>query len=591
MIQRVTNVIKKLRCILTRAQLLYGIAVLFAALIAALLETIGVSIVIPLVSAMLDPQKIRDNQIVNETLSILGIQTEQGIVFLIVSSTIFIYLLKNLYFIFFAWLKYRYSCKVQRECSLYMLESYLNRGYSFFLHVGYNEVSEGINGDVARLYTVITGLIQIISQVMIALCIGIFMLIADWQIALSILAASAICLALIVTVYRRKMLYAGKQIRDYGVLASQSLYECIQGIKETFVLRKQSFFLTNYKINTIKRQRAEVAYNVGVESPAYIIEGLCVSAIMIVLFVRVLSLDSPSSFVATLAAFAVGAFRILPALGKISSSANSISAVAFCLDKVYENIVEARSENDAFFNINMNDDLRYANHVFAEMLKGEKLTFSYGNSLENVIDGLSIQIPKGKSIALVGESGAGKSTLADIFLGVLQPSSGRILLDGIDIKEIPNRWSRMIGFVPQSIYLYDKSVKENVAFGELKEDIDTNAVIDALQKAKLLDFIMSLPNGLDTYVGDRGVRLSGGQRQRLGIARALYRNPEILVLDEATSALDSETESSVMEAIDSLQGQITMIIIAHRLSTIRNCDYIYEITDGKAVERKYADIV
>lgn len=223
---------------------------------------------------------------------------------------------------------------------------------------------------------------------------------------------------------------------------------------------------------------------------------------------------------------------------------------------------------------------------FQHKVELKKISYAYPDGDMNVLENVSLTIEKGKTIAFIGSSGAGKSTLVDILLGLLKPQYGKIYSDGMDIfKNLPT-WQKEIGYIPQSIYLSDDTIKNNVAFGVDEKDIDEQAVILALMQAQLYDFVEGLPEGLNSYVGDRGVRLSGGQRQRIGIARALYHDPQILVLDEATSALDNDTESAVMEAIDNLQGQKTIIIIAHRLTTIRNVDIIYEVSNGKVIRKE-----
>lgn len=225
------------------------------------------------------------------------------------------------------------------------------------------------------------------------------------------------------------------------------------------------------------------------------------------------------------------------------------------------------------------------------MLKVKNVSYHYPDAEENVIEKAGFQIEKGNSVAFVGASGAGKTTMVDIILGLLEPQMGKITADGMDIERNISLWQKEIGYIPQSIYLSDDTIRNNIAFGIPEDRIDEEAVLSALHKAQLFEFVDSLPNGLDTVVGDRGVRLSGGQRQRIGIARALYHDPEILILDEATSALDNETETSVMEAIDSLKGLKTMIIIAHRLTTIRNVDVIYEVADGRVVRREKKEVL
>ena len=346
------------------------------------------------------------------------------------------------------------------------------------------------------------------------------MIVSDPLMACSMIVAAIICLLILILGFKRPMKKTGELLRMYSINANKLLLQSIHGIKEVIVARKQTVFIEQYKEQMAFRQKQDIKKTVATDAPNSIVEVFCISVIMIVLCVKVLTNPDSAQFIAVLASFAVGAFRILPAIGYISSSFNNIISSVPSLNAVYENIIESRELNSDFYNINTKDCEEYINHKFSNSIKLENITFSYGDNLKKVINDLSLEIYKNESVALVGESGSGKTTLADI-----------------------------------------------------------------------LDFVESLPDGINTNVGDREVRLSGGQRQRIGIARALYHSPEILILDEATSALDNETEKLVMDAIESLQGNITMIMIAHRLTTVRNCDKIYEIKNGTAIQRKYEDII
>ena len=591
MIRKIIDALRKLFQILNKNQKMLGTVVLVCSFVAAGLETLGVSVIVPLVNALLNPELLFDNPYIKSVTDFLEIHTNEDLILLVIFAVIMVYILKNLYFIFFTWIKNRYACKIQRECSVYMMQSYMNRGYSFFLSRNVSELTQGVSGDVNSLYQIINSLLQAITQLLISAFICIYMCYADWQIAVGVILSAGVCLLLIFVIFRKAMLQAGIRLRTYSILSSQALLQAFQGIKEVLVMRKQKYFLKEYEENTIKRQNVTVVQNIGLEIPAYIIEAVCIIGIMAILGIRIVNIPNPENFVAVLASFAIGAFRILPALGKISSSINTISGSVSGLNAVYENIVEARKFNDNFYNAESEDEEQYRDLTFEKCVNIRNLTFSYNSEQKKVLHQLSLEIPKGKSVAFVGESGAGKSTLADLILGVLRPDEGEVLLDDVNIRKIPNLWGRLIGYVPQSIYLSDTSICKNIAFGIEESEIDEDSVKAALEKAELLDFVQSLPNGIYTEVGDRGVRLSGGQRQRIGIARALYHDPEILILDEATSALDNETERSVMEAIDSLHGKMTLIIIAHRLTTIKNCDAIYEIVDGQAVRRTYEELI
>ena len=287
----------------------------------------------------------------------------------------------------------------------------------------------------------------------------------------------------------------------------------------------------------------------------------------------------------------MAAFKLLPSIGKISNRVTGIVYHKPRLDNVYDNILEAEKyekeceEESRRRNCGQEIDKAIE---FQEVVSVENIVWQYEGQTKPVLTDVSLCIHKGESVALIGASGSGKTTLSDILLGLLAPEKGSIYMDGIDIYTIPKIWARIVGYVPQSVFLIDDTIRNNVAFG--LRDVDDSDIWKALEQAQLKAFVETLPAGLDTIVGDRGIKFSGGQRQRVAIARALFNKPEILILDEATAALDNETEKAVMESIDALQGQITMVIVAHRLTTIRNCDSIYEVKEGKAIRRDKSEV-
>ena len=315
-------------------------------------------------------------------------------------------------------------------------------------------------------------------------------------------------------------------------------------------------------------------------TPKYMVEAVCMTGLLIAIIIKLnFGHGELENFIPQLATFAVAAFRLLPSVGRINEHVNNILYAVPSVDLIYgdlkgiEDYQESKGEEEG------------KEWSFEHGITAKHITYAYPNTDTNVLEDASCVIPKGKTVAFIGSSGAGKTTMADIILGLLAPQRGKILVDDIDVFKNLTMWHHQIGYIPQVIYLSDDTIRNNIAFGIHEDQIDEEAVRTALKKAQLAEFVDTLPDGLDTIVGDRGVRLSGGQRQRIGIARALYHDPEILVLDEATSALDNETETAVMEAIESLQGSKTMIIIAHRLTTIQNADIIYEVGDGKVTER------
>ncbi len=312
--------------------------------------------------------------------------------------------------------------------------------------------------------------------------------------------------------------------------------------------------------------------------PRPLMEAVCITGLMLVVVLKIASGVEMSYFVPTLSVFVVAAFRMLLSFSRITSHLSTVVFNKSAVDSVYRDLQEINSLSITKNN-NHNKVLE-----FEDKIEIEQLSFTYANSSKEVLHAVDFCIKKHQSVGLIGPSGQGKTTLADIILGVLQPSKGRVLLDGADISENMYAWHMKLGYIPQTIFLSDDTIRRNIAYGIQDSEIDDPRVWKAVEEAQLKTFVESLEKGIETEVGERGVRLSGGQRQRIGIARALYNNPDILVLDEATSALDNDTETAVMEAINRLQGNKTLIIIAHRLTTIKSCDAIYEVNDGNVTE-------
>ncbi len=288
------------------------------------------------------------------------------------------------------------------------------------------------------------------------------------------------------------------------------------------------------------------------------------------------------SIIPTLTLLGVAIVRLMPSFQKVAGNVNSLKWGEQALDAVYDDLAELEPSRSASPALGSRPGRPLA---FEREIRFDRLSYQYPGQEDHALRDVSLAIPKDASVGFVGPSGAGKTTIVDVLLGLLDPTEGRVLVDGVDIQERMVAWQRKIGYIPQSIYLTDDSVRGNVAFGMGDDEIDDDAVWAALEAAQLRDMVEGLPDGLDTMVGERGVRLSGGQRQRIGIARALYHNPEVLVMDEATSALDNQTERQFVEALERLQGSHTLVVIAHRLSTVRNCDTLFMLDEGRLVAR------
>ena len=444
-----------------------------------------------------------------------------------------------------------------------MLESYLKRPYEFFVNTNSAVIIRGINGDTSAAYQVMLSIFEFLTSFLTAVMIGVYLLYTDLFVAVGALLLAGICFLVIVYGFKKKLKYAGQAFIDANTKQFMYSYQAVNGIKEITVMDRRGIFIEQYEKASKIVEKLNVTNNFINACPDRILEGVCVGGFIGIACIRIAIGTDAIHFIPVLGAFALGAFKILPSISKMSSRINNIVYNQARLTICYDNIREARQiEKD---NIGMREENTSSQYltdsntfVFENNIEIKDVVWRYKNSNDSVLNGLCLKINKGESIALIGASGSGKTTLADMLLGLFKPQSGSIIVDGTDIYSIPHEWAKTIGYVPQSVYLIDDTIKANVAFGIPEDMVQEDKVWDAISKAQLGDFVSGLPNGINTVVGERGVKFSGGQRQRIAIARALYENPEILILDEATSALDTETENAVMESIDALIGQKTL---------------------------------
>lgn len=585
------DVIKKLKYILTAGQIKWGVVVFLMTLVGAALETLGVSIIVPLVQSFLSADQLLQNEIVKPFAQALNITTGTQLIVWISVGVIIIYVVKNAYMVLLSYVRVKFAVKVKRELSVKIMHAYMEREYSYFLGVNTADIHRGIGYDVSGVHEVLLQLFRMLSELLTAACICAYIFYTDATMALGVVILMGISLGVLTLAFRKRMKKVGDWYRDCTVRVNKYLYESFQGIKDVLIFHKEDFFVKHYEEAFSDQQRADVSRTVANESPANIIEAVCISGLIVVVGMKIVLGTDATSFVPQLSAFAVAAFRILPSIGRISAGFNQFICSCPALNATYNNLqeVEAFKKNNK---VVMKKDVEPEHKVqFEEVIEMKDIVWKYPASDKYVIENLDLTIHKGRSVAFIGQSGAGKSTLADILLGLLVPEKGDILVDGKSIYHDMESWKQTVGYVPQTVFLTDDTIRKNIAFGIEESEIDDAKVQRAIERAQLSSTIAELPDGVNTMVGERGVRFSGGQKQRVAIARALYNDPEVLILDEATAALDNDTESAVMEAIDALHGYKTLVIIAHRLTTIRNCDEIYEIADGVAKRRNKDEVL
>ena len=586
-LKNLLNVFHKLRYVLSRSHITQGIGLFFLSVLCAMLELFGVSAIVPLLQAMVTPEKLMQG-ITGILLAKLGIQDYNRAIWAVCIGIILIYAVKNAVSVLLSYCRARYANSVRRSLSTRMMHAYMNREYEFFLRTGIDELTQGVESDAVGVYDLIYQGLRLVEQGLIVAVLAVYIVLEDRVMAMGMVTVAVICMLIVFVLLKERGRRLGEERRRYGGGLTKYMLEAFSGIKDIMVMRKQRYFLGRYEDQYRRVEKNGTASVVAVESPAQLIEAFSVTGIMISVAIRVTTIENPAQYVPQLAAFALAAFRMLPSLGKMSNAFSGFMQVVPRLNRLYNNFRTADQymvERESLSIEGKERESGTKESGFTDALTINGVHWTYAGTDKQVLDGLSMEIRKGESVGIIGMSGAGKSTLMDSILGLLEPQRGEILVDGVNIYSIPNRWAEMIGYVPQTVYLLDDSVRRNVAFGTPEREIDDVRVWKALKKAQIDEFVRGLPDGLETSVGDRGVRFSGGQRQRIAIARALYHDPDILIFDEATSALDNETEAAVMDSIEALRGMKTLIIVAHRLTTLENCDVIYEVRDGQAIWR------
>lgn len=558
----------------------------FVILLGAGLETLGVSVIFPFVQMLTTPEELMQKSYIRFLMDKLNIDEVIDVTIMMGIAIIVIYIVKNIGLAVSGYLQTKYSMGLVKQISYQMMYSYMNRPYQFFVDGSSGEIMRGVTGDVGAIQQVILNIFKFLSEALVIFLVGIYVIVTDPVMALGVIFICVLCFFGIVYALKKKMARLGILAREASTEISSITIQIIYGIKDIFVRQKRDEFLKKYDEANEKNYKASTGSVFAGLLPERIIETMCISGIIVVVLIRIALGVNNDEFIPMLAIFAVAAFRILPSISRITGYASSFIFQRPALAAAYDNIRLAREYMASL--ISDNSGLKDKELCFSSEIEISNLTWKYNEGNVNILEDTHLIVKKGEAVGIIGESGSGKSTLCDIVLGLYRPQQGTVTVDGYSIFDIPYDWSRMIGYVPQMVYLLDDTIRNNVAFGE--KNICDKDVWDALEQAAFKDFVEKLPNGLDTIVGERGIKFSGGQRQRIAIARALYNKPDILILDEATSALDNETEKIVMEAIESLQGSMTMLIIAHRLSTIRNCDKIYEVVDKKVKLRNKEDI-
>lgn len=580
--------LKKINYVLDRKQKINLLILLVIIFIGAFVELLGVSAIMPLIEVAMTPDIINEKWYFKVIRNVIGItDVNQMLVFLAV-LLIMIYILKNIYVTVMYSLQYRFTFNNQQRLSVKMMKCYMKQDYLFLISKNVAEFQRNITNDVNGFFTVVLNVLQFLAEFSVSVVLVAFLLIQDWMSTIAVASLLFLFMLFFSFFFKKVLVKKGEENRQINVQVTKWLIQSFSGIKEIKVTNREDFFITNYdkhykKFANVQRQQSIMTY-----IPKPVMETVCICSLLLAMIIKIVVAKSDiSSFVTTLSIFAVAAFRMLPSFNKITGYISGIMFNKPAINSVYNDLVEI----EKLFEQRKIDRQDTEKVEFNQTIAFKDVSFHYPESDKWILENASLEIKKNTSVAFIGASGAGKTTAADLILGILEPQKGLVMIDGVDIRNCMLSWHKNIGYIPQTIYLMDDTVRANIAFGIPETEIDDEMMEKAMKEAQIDVFVHSLKDGLNTMIGDRGVKLSGGQRQRIGIARALYRNPKVLVLDEATSALDNETEKEVMQAIDGLHGTRTMIVIAHRLSTIKKCDKIYEVGNGLIISRCKEEVV
>lgn len=575
------KVLKKLNNIFSNRQRLQIFKLVIMMVIGGILEIFSVSLVLPFVNAFMEPEKTMDTWYARFICDTFGIESSRGFLVLIAIVLAMIFLLKNIFFVVEYNSQYRFVYDNMLIMQERILSNLIHRPYEFFLRVSSGEIVRIINTDAPQAFVLIISMLQLFTEFFVSGMIILTVLIIAPVITL-IMACVLLVIVLIINYLIKPILRkAGEDVQESSAGMNKWLLQSVMGIKELKVASKENYFSRKFNVHGDKYVEALRKSNVFVIVPRFVIEAVSMCTIFGIVAVLIWNGTDLELIVPMLTAIAMAAMRLIPAMSRISQLLGHISYNEPMLDKLIENLKMISDSEKVSFDMELGVDKKAsAGSItsFDREISMSGVTFGYPGTDSDVLSAADFSIKKGQSVGIVGASGAGKTTAVDILLGLLEPKGGGVFIDGKNIQEDMPGFLSLVGYIPQSIFMMDDTIRANVAFGD--EEATDDDVWRALKDASLYDFVKGLPEGLDTEIGERGIRLSGGQKQRVGIARALFRNPEILFFDEATSSLDNDTEKSIMESIEHLKGQKTLVIIAHRLTTIENCDVVYRVENG-----------
>lgn len=544
------------------------------------LDIAGIGLIGPYVSIVVDPEVAKN--IFGDLTSLIVLPTDVYSLLMMMSIILLvIFFVKTISAIWINYIIIKFSTSLRAKLTVKLMNSYQNLSYVEYLRRNSSEYIHSTQNLVTEYASslVQTGL-KMASDGIVAIVILIMLAITDLKAFLLLTFLLSLFVFSYDRLFRVKMKVYGKKSNLASIKMVKGIHEGLEGLKEIRVLGHEAYFLNKVRNGVYKTGKYLMNLQVMATIPRYLIEFLLVLFIVLLVILTLVTEANLTALLPTLAVFGIAAIRLLPIVNIISNGLIKFRFNRDSISRLHNDVIGVSEHEENFHEKSSTSPMK--NSSFESLLiKG--VAFCYPNAKQDVLKNINLKINRGDSVGIVGESGSGKTTLVDMILGLLEPHTGEIYFNGKELKHEIVNWQKHIAYLPQEVFIIDDKLKSNVALGIKEQDIDVKLMYQSLEKASLTSLIEQLPNGVDTVLGERGVRLSGGQRQRIALARAFYHNRDILIMDESTSALDNETEKEIVDEIKNLKGNITMIVIAHRITTIENCDVVHTINQGEIV--------
>lgn len=545
-------------------------------LVAAALEACGLGLVYTFIRSLLSPDAAVSIPVIGAYFTDISSSGNQHAIIVIVSALLAVFLVKNLLLIGLYYIQAGFIAKNESNLAIKLLDHYLHGAYSLHLTRNSADLIRNITGSVSVVFNAVTmSFFTLASEIFVSTTIGIVLIILEPAYTIGAILILGMSIGVFYVYSRARVQKWGRdeQVAQGGIL--KALQQGFHSIKEVKILGCENAIHETFVKPRMALAHCQIRFLTMAQAPRLWTETVVVATILICVLVVLSGGGRVEEIVSALALFGAATFRLLPSMNRMILAMNAIRGGTHAVNLVYDDVTTFSDHPDIATDVDRGP-LNFENELTVD-----NVTFRYGPNDAPVLEDISLSIQPGESIGLVGPSGAGKTTLVDVLAGLLPPTSGTVSVDECDIYSAAGKWRRQLGYVPQSIYLTDDTLRRNIAFGQPDEKIDEDRLTRAIKLAQLEEIVAGLPEGLETTLGDRGIRLSGGQRQRVGIARALYNDPSVLIFDEATSSLDTQTEYEVNNAIQTLKGSKTLIVIAHRLTTVRQCNRLIYLINGR----------